>query len=114
MAESDRQSGHNNGKRGFFAFKLHQFISGAGTAYATIDPPGHRTLTVNAQQFLPEQPEKRLYPVHFCRDCGQEYHPVFLELGRRRRCYRVRLTMYRRLSNAQKNQKARTGRSSAS
>lgn len=81
MAESDRQDGHNSGKRGFFAFKLHQFISGAGTAYATIDPPGHRTLTVNAQQFLPEQPEKRLYPVHFCRDCGQEYHPVFLETG---------------------------------
>jgi superfamily II DNA/RNA helicase len=81
MAESDRQSGHNSGKRGFFAFKLHQFISGAGTAYSTIDPPGHRTLTVNAQQFLPEQPEKRLYPVHFCRDCGQEYHPVFLETG---------------------------------
>lgn len=81
MAESDRQAGRNSGKRGFFAFKLHQFISGAGTAYATIDPPGHRTLTVNAQQFLPDQPDKRLYPVHFCRDCGQEYHPVFLQLG---------------------------------
>lgn len=81
MAESDRQEGRNSGKRGFFAFKLHQFISGAGTAYATIDPSGSRTLTVNAQQFLPEQPDKRLYPVHFCRDCGQEYHPVFLELG---------------------------------
>ncbi len=25
MAESDRQSGHNNGKRGFFAFKLPRF-----------------------------------------------------------------------------------------
>ncbi len=56
-------------------------LSGAGTAYATIDPPGHRTLTVDAQQFLPGQPEKRLYPVHFCQDCGQEYRPVFLETG---------------------------------
>jgi Lhr-like helicase len=81
LAESDRHGGHNSGKRGFFAFKLHQFISGAGTAYATIEAPGKRVLTVNAQQYLPEHPEKRLYPVHFCRDCGQEYHPIFLELG---------------------------------
>jgi hypothetical protein len=81
LAEADRSGGHNTGKRGFFAFKLHQFISGAGTAYATVEAPGKRTLTVNAQQFLPDQPEKRLYPVHFCRDCGQEYHPIFLELG---------------------------------
>lgn len=80
MAEADRVAGHNNGKRGFFAFKLHQFISGAGAAYATLDPAGQRTLTVNAQQFLPGAPEKRLYPVHFCRDCGQEYHPVFMHL----------------------------------
>lgn len=79
MAESDRAAGHNSGKRGFFAFKLHQFISGAGAAYATLDPAGQRTLTVNAQQFLPSAPDKRLYPVHFCRDCGQEYHPVFLQ-----------------------------------
>jgi hypothetical protein len=81
LAEVDRIGGHNTGRRGFFAFKLHQFISGAGTAYATIESPAKRTLTVNAQQYLPEQPEKRLYPVHFCRDCGQEYHPIFLELG---------------------------------
>ena len=81
LAEVDRIGGHNTGRRGFFAFKLHQFISGAGTAFATIESPAKRTLTVNAQQYLPEQPEKRLYPVHFCRDCGQEYHPIFLELG---------------------------------
>lgn len=79
MAQEDRLAGHNSGKRGFFAFKLHQFISGAGAAYATLDPAGTRTVTVNAQQYLPSAPEKRLYPVHFCRDCGQEYHPVFLQ-----------------------------------
>ena len=81
LAEHDRAGGRNNGQRGFFAFKLHQFISGAGRAYATLDAPGLRTLTVNAQQFLPGAEEKRLYPVHFCRDCGQEYHPVFMQRG---------------------------------
>ena len=63
----------------FFAFKLHQFITGAGHAYATLDPPGERTVTVDGQQFLPGQPDKRLYAVHFCRECGHEYHPVRME-----------------------------------
>ena len=62
----------------FFAFKLHQFISGAGNAYATIERPGARNVTVDGQQFLPGQPDKRLYSVHFCRECGHEYHPVRL------------------------------------
>jgi hypothetical protein len=62
--------------RSFFAFKLHQFISGAGHAFSTLQAPGHRTVTVEGQQFLPGDPDKRLYPTHFCRDCGQEYHPV--------------------------------------
>ena len=69
--------GANEGS--FFAFKLHQFISGAGHAYATLDPPGERTVTVDGQQFLPGQADKRLYAVHFCRECGHEYHPVRME-----------------------------------
>src|SRR5690606_11376950 len=60
-------------------FRLHQFISGAGHAYATLEPPGERRVTVEGQQFLPNTAgRKRLYAVHFCRDCGQEYHPVRL------------------------------------
>lgn len=73
------RTGHLNGSdRSFFAFKLHQFISGAGHAYATIEPPGTRRVTVDGQQFLPGHPDKRLYAVHFCRECGHEYHPVRL------------------------------------
>lgn len=79
LAEADRAAGHHTNSRGFFAFRLHQFISGAGTAYSTIDPPGFRVVTTNGQQYLPGQDSKRLYPVHFCRDCGQEYYPVLLD-----------------------------------
>src|SRR5262249_31075594 len=53
-------------------------ISGAGHAFATLESAGTRTVTVDGQQYLPGEPEKRLYPVHFCRDCGHEYHPVRL------------------------------------
>lgn len=74
--ERERIKSSDASEKSFFAFKLHQFISGAGHAFATLEPPDARKVTVEGQQFLPGAPEKRLYPVHFCRDCGHEYHPV--------------------------------------
>ncbi|OPX34905.1 MAG: helicase, partial [Desulfobacteraceae bacterium 4484_190.1] len=67
----------------FFAFRLHQFISGASTLYATFEPEGRRRFDLTGQQFLPGDRDKRLFSVHFCRQCGQEYYPVwhFLEDG---------------------------------
>jgi superfamily II DNA/RNA helicase len=60
----------------FFAFKLHQFLSGAGTVYATLEPPGDRRVELEPQPFLPGEPTVRLFDAHFCRACGHEYHPV--------------------------------------
>jgi superfamily II DNA/RNA helicase len=76
VPEVTRTGAAQANSRSFFAFKLHQFISGAGHAFATLEPPGRRVVTVEGQQFLPGDPEKRLYAVHFCRTCGHEYHPV--------------------------------------
>jgi hypothetical protein len=67
-----------SGDRAFLAFKVHQFISGAGRLYATIRYPGRRRVTLDGQLFDPEDPSARLYPTFFCRSCGQEYHPVIL------------------------------------
>src|SRR5262249_12329668 len=78
VPERVRVSDPKASESSFFAFKLHQVISGAGHLYATIEPPGIRKVTVDAQQFLPGQPDKRLYATHFCRECGHEYHPVRL------------------------------------
>ena len=78
VPERARTSNPRGSERSFFAFKLHQFISGAGHAYATVEPRGARTVTVDGQQFLPGHADKRLYAVHFCRECGHEYHPVRL------------------------------------
>ncbi len=86
LPELDRVPGSTS-ERSFFAFKLHQFISGAGHAFATLEAPGRRSLTVEGQQFLPgASSEKRLYATHFCRACGQEYHPVRIvsDEGRRK------------------------------
>lgn len=76
--ERERPGARGQGEEPFFAFKLHQFISGAGVAYATLDRPGERTVELDGQQFLPGDETRRLYPVYFCRDCGQEYYSVRL------------------------------------
>jgi hypothetical protein len=40
--------------------------------------PGARTVTLDGQRFDPEDSGARLYPTFFCRNCGQEFHPVSL------------------------------------
>ena len=78
VPERVRTSNPGASESNFYSFKLHQFISGAGHAFMTIEPPGARRVTVEGQQFLPGHEDKRLYAVHFCRECGHEYHPVRL------------------------------------
>jgi hypothetical protein len=63
--------------RSLFAFRLHQFIAGAGDLYGTLEPPHARYLTVNGQQFKPGERDKTLFNMSFCRECGQEYYPVW-------------------------------------
>jgi hypothetical protein len=73
---SDERGG--TGDRAFMAFKLHQFISGAGHLYATLRSAPRRKVTLDGQRFNPDDPESRLYATFFCRNCGQEHHPVVL------------------------------------
>lgn len=77
MARPARQRG-GSGDRSFLAFKLHQFLSGAGYVFATLHPAGKRKITLDGQRFDPDRPDSRLYPTFFCRKCGQEFHPVTL------------------------------------
>lgn len=65
------------GGRPLFAFKLHQFISGGGQVYATLEAPGRREVTLDGQQFVAGDRSRHLYTLYFCRDCGQEYVPVW-------------------------------------
>ena len=73
---SDERGG--TGDRAFMAFKLHQFISGAGHLYTTLRSAPRRKVTLDGQRFNPDDPQSRLYATFFCRNCGQEHHPVVL------------------------------------
>ena len=61
-----------------FAFRLHQFISRGDTLYATLEALDARYLTIHGQLYSPEDKNKVLLPLCFCRECGQEYYSVYL------------------------------------
>ena len=76
--------------KSLFAFKLHQFISGSGKVYTTLEAPGKRVVTLDGQQFVAGDRSRHLYNVHFCRDCGQEYVPVWNAEGPEGRVFQRR------------------------
>ncbi|QNL18860.1 DEAD/DEAH box helicase [Hyphobacterium sp. CCMP332] len=61
----------------FMAFKLHRWISGAAEVYTTLNP-SPRNVYLEGQVRDPRDPNARLYPTYFCRECGQEHHVVSL------------------------------------
>ncbi|MBM7278983.1 DEAD/DEAH box helicase [Gordonia rubripertincta] len=68
--------------RALFAFKLHQFIGKGDTVYTTLEPPATRFLTTQYQRSAPNRPTGQpLYPLAFCRECGQDFLVVGLERG---------------------------------
>ena len=64
-----------------FAFKLHQFISGPGVVMTTLEKRGERVVTLDEQRFAPGRQEEGvlLYRTYFCRECGREYIPVWID-----------------------------------
>jgi hypothetical protein len=71
--------------RRFFAFRLHQFVSAGGDVHSSLEAPERRYLTLKGQKYQPNAGRQALlYPVVFCRSCGQEFHPVWAQLHNRR------------------------------
>jgi len=60
-----------------FAFRLHQFLAAGGTLYSTLEGADKRYLTLEGQHYAPgDGGERLLFPLVFCRECGQEYYMV--------------------------------------
>jgi len=65
---------HDSDGRALFAFKLHQFIGKGDTAYVTLESVDSRYITTTYQRSAPNGPAGQpLYPLAFCRECGQDY-----------------------------------------
>ena len=68
--------------RSLFAFKLHQFIGKGDTVYTTLEAPEKRFLTTQYQRSAPNRlTGQPLFPLAFCRECGQDFLVVNLERG---------------------------------
>lgn len=68
---------NNEDGEAVFAFRLHQFLAAGGTVYATLEPFENRQLSLEGQYYAADgKGENLLYPLVFCRDCGQEYYVV--------------------------------------
>ena len=59
-----------------FAFRLHQFASRGDTVFASIEPAESRHLALEGQVYVPGHREKKLFPLAFCRECGDTYYVV--------------------------------------
>lgn len=60
-----------------FAFRIHQFISRGDMVYASPESEITRYITLHGQQFVPDDRNRVLLPLAFCRECGQEYYSVW-------------------------------------
>lgn len=67
---------HPHTARPIFAFRLHQFISRGDTVFSTLEATDDRYLTLDGQTVVPGEHDRRLYPLCFCRACGEAYFTV--------------------------------------
>jgi len=65
-----------------FAFRLHQWMASGRSVFATLQRPPDRFLTSEGQYMAPGGEKRLLYPLAFCRECGQEYYQVSRQSGR--------------------------------
>ena len=63
-----------DGKQPVLAFRLHQWLSSGSSVYTTLESPGVREFTMEGQYRADE--DRALFPLVFCRECGQEYYLV--------------------------------------
>jgi hypothetical protein len=59
-----------------FAFRLHQFFTRGDTVWSTIEPEAERHLEMSKKGAKPGEPDKPLFPLVFCRQCGTAYYRV--------------------------------------
>ncbi|MCL5052791.1 MAG: DEAD/DEAH box helicase [Gammaproteobacteria bacterium] len=70
----------DDGRYPVFAFRVHQFLSRGDAVSATLKGPMSRHISFEGESWIIGDSGQReaLYPLAFCRECGQDYHVVSL------------------------------------
>lgn len=67
----------NDSDEPLFAFRFHQFLAAGGTVYATLEASSRCQLSLEGQYYAAGgDGDRLLFPLVFCRECGQEYYMV--------------------------------------
>ena len=59
-----------------FAFRLHQFFTRGDTVWTSLEPESIRHLDLSKKVSVPGAPDKPLFPLAFCRQCGTAYYRI--------------------------------------
>jgi ATP-dependent helicase YprA (DUF1998 family) len=73
VLEAGNEAELDDGNR-VFAFRLHQWLSSGNSVYSTLEPSETREFRMEGQYRADK--ERVLFPLAFCRECGQEYYLV--------------------------------------
>ncbi len=70
----------DGGRFPVFAFRVHQFLSRGDAVSATLEDPQARRISFEGESWITGDSGEReaLYPLAFCRECGQDYYVVSL------------------------------------
>lgn len=60
-----------------FAFRIHQWLSSGSSVFSTLQPPEEREFSFEGKYEISEG--RLLYPLAFCRECGQDFYLGGLE-----------------------------------
>jgi superfamily II DNA/RNA helicase/very-short-patch-repair endonuclease len=59
-----------------FAFRLHQFLTRGDTVWATVESEDARYLSIGKRLASPNDKNHLLFPLVFCRECGEAYYRI--------------------------------------
>ena len=59
-----------------FAFRLHQFFTRGDTVWSTLEAEAVRHIELSKQVAKPGEPEKPMFGLVFCRQCGAAYYRI--------------------------------------
>ncbi len=62
-----------------FAFRLHQFFTRGDTVWTTLEAEAVRHFEMAKLGSKPGEPNKPLYPLVFCRQCGTAYYRILIK-----------------------------------
>ena len=74
VLEAGNAAKSGRGEEPLFAFRLHQWLASGASIYSTLTPAAERNF--RTERGHKDENDRVLFPLAFCRECGQDYYLV--------------------------------------